>query len=224
MQAQPITAASFDIDPVVITPEDIRALCGRDDPTVLDVGSNNGHSGRSFYKTMPDAKLYAFEPDPRAIAKWKQVMAGTSAQLFETAIGAHDGAVTFYQSGGEVNERHKDWDLSGSIRRPKEHLRLNPQITFDRAIEVPIKRLDTWSAEQRIAAVDFIWADLQGAELEMIAGAGRLLKNTRYVYLEYSEKELYEGQPTLQNLVDALPDHEIIRIWRDDVLFARKPA
>lgn len=224
MQDKPLTAASFDIDSVAITPEDLRVLCDRDDPTVLNIGSNRGYAGLQFYKTMPKTKLYAFEPDPRAIAKWKKVMARTDAKLFEIAIGDHDGIVTFYQSGGEVNEQNTDWDLSGSIRKPKEHLQLHPKITFDHTIEVPIKRLDTWGAEQGVSTVDFILADVQGAELDVIVGAEEILKNTRHIYLEYSEREVYEGQPKLQTLIDALPDHEVSRIWKHDVLFSKKNA
>ncbi|MEN9248224.1 MAG: hypothetical protein Q6L50_08560 [Gloeomargarita sp. GMQP_bins_120] len=37
---------------------------------------------------------------------------------------------------------------------------------------------------------DFIWADVQGAEVDLIQGGLQALANTRYFYTEYANTEL----------------------------------
>jgi hypothetical protein len=70
--------------------------------------------------------------------------------------------------------------------------------------------------------VDFIWADVQGAESDLIEGASRLLASTRYFYTEYSNSEWYEGQVTLPGLVQMLPDFDLLRRYQMDVLFRNR--
>ncbi|WP_283812796.1 FkbM family methyltransferase [Bradyrhizobium cytisi] len=52
--------------------------------------------------------------------------------------------------------------------------------------------------------------DVQGAESDVIAGGTHTLSNTRFIYTEYSDHELYEGQLSLQGILDLLPDFELI--------------
>ena len=66
--------------------------------------------------------------------------------------------------------------------------------------------------------VDFIWADLQGAEGDLVAGGQATLAKTRYLYAEYSNEEWYEGQPTLQQLMDMLPNFAILHRFTIEVL------
>jgi 2-O-methyltransferase len=61
--------------PLTLTPlthEAIAELVKRPDPTILEIGCNNGSDTLSFLRVMPQAKIYCFEPDPRAIAHFKK--------------------------------------------------------------------------------------------------------------------------------------------------------
>ena len=40
--------------------------------------------------------------------------------------------------------------------------------------------------------------------------------NICYLYTEYSDDELYEGQVTLRDIVKMLPDFVILELWPDD--------
>ena len=78
--------------------------------------------------------------------------------------------------------------------------------------------LDTWCDENGIEAIDFIWLDVQGAEMDVIRGGEKVLVKTRYIYTEYSDQELYEGQSPLDQLLNALPAFKIVERYRGDVL------
>jgi hypothetical protein len=83
-------------------------------------------------------------------------------------------------------------------------------------------QLDTWLASTNLDRIDFIWADVQGAEEDLILGAGRALQITRFFYTEYSNEEWYEGQINLSGLIEALPDFEVAALFPADVLFRRQ--
>jgi hypothetical protein len=70
-----------------------------------------------------------------------------------------------------------------------------------------------------LARVDLIWADVQGAEGDLVKGGTATFANTRYFYTEYSNNEWYEGQPTLQQLVEMLANFVIMPRFEMDVLF-----
>ena len=50
---------------------------------------------------------------------------------------------------------------------------------------------------------------MQGAEGDMIAGGQATLARTRYLYTEYSNEEIYEGEPTLETLLAMLPNFQL---------------
>lgn len=205
----------------------LRELLGKPDPVILEIGCNDGEHTWMFMQSFAEARIYAFEPDVRARARFESHIQDARVQLFATAVGATDGITTFYPSNGlppnaSAANMPGGWDLSGSIRAPKEHLEMHPWCRFDAGIDVTVTRLDSWRKQQAVEAVDFIWADVQGAEGDLIKGARETLANTRYFYTEYSNRELYEGQLGLRDLLSLLPDFEVVHRYQHDVLLRNR--
>lgn len=216
-----------------ITPEEIKSYIQSETPTILDIGANDGEQTHIFLTLFPEARVFSFEPDPRAVARY-QANAHPKATLFPFAIGRVNGALDFYPSQGmpaplpeaeakavAVKLGEGGWDLSGSLRKPKLHLKHHPWCQFGDPIRVPVTTLDRWMSGMKWAhvdRVDFIWADVQGAEADLIAGGLETLKRTRFLYTEYSNHELYEGQSNLDQLMAMLPDFRIVKQYPEDVL------
>jgi 2-O-methyltransferase len=217
-------ALNFPISPGALSAAEIRQLVGKDDPVIIEVGANCGQTTIELLKAMPGATIFAFEPEPRAIAKFRDVIANPNVHLYECAIGAVNGTVTFHQSSGaeQMPEYGEGWDQSGSIRRPNSHLKVWPWVKFEKQITVPITTLDAWSEQHQISKADFIWADVQGAEGDLVEGAAQFLRSSRYFYTEYSNDEWYEGQITLAELLKKLPDFDLVRRFAMDALFRNK--
>lgn len=201
-------------------------LVAKEDPVILDVGCNDGEHTQMFLDLFPHTRVFCFEPDPRAVQRFRKSVSDPRAELFEVAVGKIDGLSIFYQSDGWPSPGGvrfpEGWDLSGSIHRPTGHLVMHPWCTFDNRIGVTVVRLDTWAREHGVDYVDFIWADVQGAEGDLVMGAQSLLAHTRFFYTEYSHHELYEGQVTLQQLEAMLPRFEMMQTWDNDVLFRNR--
>jgi len=207
-----------------ITKEFIHRLVSRPDPTILEIGCNDGSNTRWFLEVFDSPRIFCFEPDPRAASRFRrQIGERPEISFYEYAIGNKNGEETFFMSGGEETEEMPEgWDRSGSIRKPKNVTRAHPWCKFEKNIIIPTKTLDTWCAEQGIDQIDFIWMDVQGAEIDVIRGGRNALRKTRFLYTEYNNKELYEGQLSLKQLLKELPWFDVVVRYEDDILLKNK--
>jgi FkbM family methyltransferase len=201
---------------------EMRQLIGRDDPIIVEAGCNDGTDTELFLLAMPQARVICFECDPRPLARFK-CRWDERVILREHAVSHRRGLVVFHASGGKIDGSEAvcadDWDYSGSICQPTGHLRRDPRINFDRKIQVEAVSLDEALDQYQLPRVDFIWADLQGAEARMILGGQRTLAKTRFLYLEYYDTPLYDRQADLKALVSFLPDFELLGIYGENALF-----
>lgn len=206
---------------------DIRRLVGDDPRLIVEIGAHHGWHTAAFLETFPNVEIYAFEPDPRAIEKFSANITSSRVHLFKMAVGATDGEVDFHASSGlppgidlvrAAVVYPRGWDQSGSLRAPKAHKDRWPWCKFESIIRVSVCRLDSWARENAIDTIDLIWADMQGAEGDLVNGGQATLARTRYLYLEYSNDEIYDGEPNLQTLLDMLPNYSVIKRYPGDIL------
>ena len=209
----------------------IASLIARSNATILEIGANNGTDTLKLCGAAKYGIVFAFEPDPRAIQRFKEHVDHERIHLIESAVGATVGNMKFYQSSGVwpygeeqriIQKLSKDWDQSGSIRKPKKHIEKYPWVTFENEIDVPVTTFDNWTMENRIKFVDFIWADVQGAEADLIEGATNTLQYTRYFYTEFSHDELYEGALGLDDISSRLVDFDLLEVFEQDALFINR--
>ena len=102
-------ASNFPVTPGALTASEIRHLVGKDDPVIIEVGANCGQTTVEPLRAMPGATIFAFEPDPRAIAKFRNTIANPNVHLYECAIGATNGTISFHQSSGA--EHVAEWKV-----------------------------------------------------------------------------------------------------------------
>jgi 2-O-methyltransferase len=186
---------------------------GPEPKLILELGANHGQDTLRLLQ-LPNVTVHAFEPDPR-----NHILPAPNLILNRAAIAAHDGPTAFYLSTLATSpDQDNPWTESSSIRRPKTHLLIWPHITFPEHIEVPAITLDTYYTQQHLDVIDFIWADVQGAEGDLIDGGPLALAHTRYLYTECYDNELYEGQITRADILHRLPDWQIIETYPNDLL------
>jgi hypothetical protein len=97
-----------------------------------------------------------------------------------------------------------------------------PGITFDRTITVQVRTLDGWCAQHGVTDIDFLWMDVQGAELDVLKGGTAALRRTRYVLTEYSTAEVYEGQARLKALLTAFRGFRVLARYPSDLLLENR--
>lgn len=152
--------------------------------------------------------------------------------IVQHAVGAEVGEMTFYKSGGVKMEKGKIVDRyygSSSIRKPKLIKGVYPSMTFQETkvfvttLDHHVKNIMPGYDSSGMDKIDFIWSDIQGAEVDMIKGGKETFKKVRYLYTEYINGEHYEGQGIgVQSILDLLPDFEVVEDYGGDVLLKNK--
>jgi 2-O-methyltransferase len=192
----------------------LPVLLGKlEQPVIFELGAHYGFDTLELRRLFPGAKIYAFEPDPRNLYRLKQLV-GKSVTIVPAAVGDNDCKATFHLSSGEPpkgdphyipSSPKEPWSYSSSLKEPVKHLTDVPWVKFDRTATVDVMRLDTFCQKNGVGDIDFIWADIQGAEDLMIAGGQATLARTSYLYTEYADDEVYKGQISLAEIVKRLP-------------------
>jgi len=142
-----------------------------------------------FRKVFPNAVIHAFEPLPSNFKKLVYRTKDLKIHCHQIALGSKNGKAKFFVSS-EVSD-----PASSSLKHPTRHLEVFPKIKFEKEIEVNVKRLEDWLAENSIDRVDFLWMDTQGNELDILQNSGKILQSIKAIHLEVSLVELYESAP-----------------------------
>ena len=204
------------------TLQTFRKLLQKNNPVILEIGACTGEDSVAFLREFSDIQLHCFEPDPRSGKIHQNTVKDARCQLHQIAISDVDGEAEFHLSTGSNEEigDPSEWLQSSSLKTPKNHLQVYPWCKFkENTVKVPTRSLDSWFAEQDIDQIDLIWADVQGAEENLIKGAPKTLSHTKYFYTEFEDGEFYEGQLTLQQIKALLPKFKVIGLFYNNVLF-----
>ena len=180
--------------------------------TIIELGAHTGEDTQELAE-IRGSEVHAFEPDPR-LGRPKKLP--QSVAWHRCACGATEGWRTFYPSATRGGQ---PWTCSGSLRKPTGHFEAYPDVIFGLPVEVPVTTLDVYCRGRQIEAVDLLWMDVQGAEDEVLKGAQDVLTRTRYLYTEYSDTPLYEGQPALADLRPLLPGWRELYRWPSNAEF-----
>jgi len=197
----------------------IKSLINKtEDVTIFEVGAADGLDTLDFANTFSDVKnfhLYAFEPDSRNILAFKQRINNPNVVLCEKAVGIDDGEVDWYTSTRSKTTQ-EDLIYSSSLRAPSGDLYdIWPQFkdSFIKEKKQSI-RLDTFVEQNNIGMIDFAWVDCQGAEDLVIGGGKNTLENkVKFLYTEFSNREIYQGEKNLEQILALLPTYEVVKIF-----------
>jgi len=196
-------------------------------PVVLEIGCNDGMHTRIFLNEIPGITMHCFEPDRRPLNRFDAAIGDDPRVVFyPVAVAEKTGKYPWFQSGGTTKTSWlEDWDLSSSIRRPTGHLQMSAWVTFTKVGDINAVSLDDWNSQNHsFRPIDLIFMDVQGAEADVILGGKKTLANTRYLYSEYYDTPMYEGQKSLKQLMELLgPDWELEEVFKSD-FFARNKA
>jgi FkbM family methyltransferase len=141
----------------------------RDNPIVIvDVGARGG-IGREWDVLGDQLRAYAFEPDEE---ECRRLASGAPRHLtyIPRALGHRRGRQTFYQTA---------LSDSAGIYPPRMDY-LGRMLNRDNGVtvgevEVEVSPLDDVLAEYKVPVVDFMKIDVEGAELDVLKGAEKLL-------------------------------------------------
>lgn len=191
---------------------------------MLDVGSCEGEDAIRYAQLFPRAKVLAFEPLPRNVARANANVTRYGLpdriEVLPLALSNQTGISQFHVSSGHPDQRenNESWDYgnkSSSLLPPAEVKTVTPWLEWNEVIAVNTVTLDDFCSARRIQRVDFIHLDVQGAELMVLEGATTTLRTVGMVWLEVERRELYEGQPLVDEVEQFMHANGFVKALAD---------
>lgn len=130
----------------------------RGNPVVFDVGANIGKWSTNFRSQNPGCRLYLFEPQTACQEKIR-ILNLANAQLICSAVGNETGNRVLYSSS--------EFDGSASLSERQDSFFQDTQY---KTFKVNVIKLDDFIRNEAINFVDFIKFDIEGHELDALAG------------------------------------------------------
>ncbi|MCC7334737.1 MAG: FkbM family methyltransferase [Pirellulaceae bacterium] len=139
---------------------------------IFDIGANVGQSALEYTRALPTARIYSFEPIRRTFelleANTKNYPRITCAPL---AFGAGTGTAMMLSDGvSTINHLIASEDSCQMVDGPTE--------------EVAIDTLDNFCAKRGIARISYLKVDTEGADIDVLKGAGQMLAEQRIDLIE----------------------------------------
>ncbi|GIV36636.1 MAG: hypothetical protein KatS3mg032_1015 [Cyclobacteriaceae bacterium] len=164
----------------------------------IDIGAHEGEFLKLFLRYAPHGRHRAFEPLPEYAEKLKMEFAGVDVQ--QVALSNETGEVVFYRAvGAEAMSGLKSQHYPGHVTPQPFTVRVFP---LD----------DLVPAEEPI---HFIKIDVEGAELNVLKGAKRILKKSRpAVMFEFAKLHAAPYQVTPADLFAFFEDmnYRVLRL------------
>jgi FkbM family methyltransferase len=164
---------------------------------IYDIGAHCGDWSREARKVFPLAQIFAFEANGEHAA----ALSDLSANIVLLGAESQD-IVAFYKNTIGCT--------TGNSIYCEQTVYFKPQIA---EIELlPMKRLDEVVKNQNLAMPDFLKLDVQGAELDILKGAGSLLEGLKYCVLEASLHQYNRDAPMIEEIIGFMNEHDFYLI------------
>lgn len=179
---------------------DLATLCRQHDIQprgVIHVGAHEGLEWSS-YQGMGITTAIFIEANPAVFARLSANLGAVNGvTLVNCAIAATSGRAMLHVTSA---------DQSSSLLPLSRHLHHYPTIVETEVIEVETRALDDLLYELQLTAASFnlLNIDIQGAELNALKGAKRLLAHIDAINVEVNFEELYAGCAQIEEIDDFL--------------------
>lgn len=135
-------------------------------PCIIDGGANIGLATLYFKKLYPEAKIIAFEPDPKIFKTLEENIVNfnlTDVILINKALSDKESYVDFYCEGADGG-------------------RINTDESNAKTIKVPTTSLREYLNQKEI---HFLKLDIEGAEIDVLNDIKYNLQNVKMIFIEY---------------------------------------
>jgi FkbM family methyltransferase len=198
---------------------------------IFDIGSRDCEQSIEFYKAFPRAKIFAFECNPNTIPICQKNIVPYSDRitLIPKAVQSYTGVCKFYP----IDQKNtvttwKDGNPgASSLFVNNGTYPIEKYVQYETTVECTT--LEDTMKEHGISKVDYIWIDLQGAELIALRSMGNMISSVRFIHTEVSHKPMYNGQAMFTDINEFLLRNGFRLIngitfggWQEDAIYMRR--
>jgi FkbM family methyltransferase len=157
---------------------------GVDPKQIVDVGAAEGLWTSECLEVLPEARYLMIDPlEENRAALERARGSNPNISIWTGALGAQAGTLALRASGDQSSFLEGPMTAGGTIR------------------QVSVRTLDSFLGSELVGPPDFIKADVQGYEIEVLKGAQRCLEAAQLLLLEVSFRRLYVNCPLAHDVV-----------------------
>lgn len=162
--------------------------------TVIDIGVAYGTF--ELYEKFPNARHFLVEPLKEWESVLKEISRDFKAEYVIAAAGAKPGTIT-------INV-HSDLSSSSIFKETEgDYVDGVPR-------EVAVVTIDDLCHERNLIGPYLIKIDAQGAEIEVLEGAKKVVEDTEVIILEVHLFQFFVNGPQFYDIVNYLKDHKFV--------------
>lgn len=170
-----------------------KAVLNRSLATVVDIGANRGQFALAA-RAISGARVISFEPLPEVAAIFRRVFADdATVKLYVAAIGEVSEKKLIHLSARDDSSSLLEIGEAQSANFPGTH-----EVG---TLEVTVAPLDAFVSKDEIVRPAMLKLDVQGFEMQALAGCESLIENFDFVYCECSFVELYKEQKLAKDVI-----------------------
>jgi FkbM family methyltransferase len=144
-------------------------------PIVFDVGANHGQSIVAYKQSLPNSRIFAFEPNlelySKLVDEYNDVKQDLNVKIFHSALGSKEGKV-------ELNVMSDDG--VSSLLQPESFLKdFNPVSWNLKNIEIVNQTTIDQFSDSNNVFPDILKIDTQGCDLQVLMGAEKSLSESK---------------------------------------------
>jgi FkbM family methyltransferase len=162
--------------------------------TIFDIGSRDGHQSVELRNWFPEANITAFEANPYQIKNLTDVVNDSNINLEFSCVGNRNGTTAFNLSPSNIG--------ASSVLKINDHRVSKDWAQYE--IEVPIIRVDDYCKTNNISKIDLLWMDVQGFEIPVFEGFGKMLEDVSAICTEVELVQMYNGATLKKDLDEYL--------------------
>jgi FkbM family methyltransferase len=174
----------------------LRVLRAKGVELVLDVGANVGQYAQSLRRDGYSGRIVSFEPQPEAAGVLESRSLDDPLWSVEPyALGAEASELPIYRTSDSV---------SSSLLAPRNDALGHGFLAGEWRGATEVRRLDDVILPVEADSTVYLKLDVQGYELNVLAGATATLAGVAAVECELTVQPLYEGQVLIEEIVGHL--------------------
>jgi 2-O-methyltransferase len=195
-------------------------------PIIFEAGGHYGDDTVRMAQKWPQGTIITFEPNPHAFEKLLQATEKLpNIRVHNLAANNYTGHAMLNICYGTTGDNPL-FEGASSLLPASQSMEIHYQ---GPKVEIPCVILDNWCKQQKIKAIDFMWLDLEGLELQVLQSSPYILSTVQVIYTETNFFEFRQGMTHYQDLKLFLEKagFKLIAHWyteglQGDALFVRQ--
>jgi FkbM family methyltransferase len=171
---------------------------------VLHIGAHFAEEAEEYSNALKP--VLWIEADPKIFQTLNSRVSKFHRQQAKCALlgDANVSQVKFYRASNE--------GASSSIFNLAQNHGFS-NLKVEQELTLPMVRLDSILSTSDIETLDYWVIDVQGAELNVLRGAGGLINLANFILVEASNREIYNGGVKFSDLNNFLVENSFVRLW-----------